>query len=173
MLRLFKAIRPKEGYNVDEPPTHSKHTAELFARVRNNGRMIDEFKCVLGGSEVIEADFSLGLLFEDPVVSEFSAKIQRWPRDIDLRKGLLSGRWEDFKWMVSCRDACILDKEGGGLTANDFLKACSNMEEAEDAEVKWAVVLNDGGRLAIQLQGLPASAAMLNGKPSLKRSVFL
>jgi hypothetical protein len=95
-------------------PTQSKHTAELFARVCNNGRMIDEFKCMLGGSEVIEADFSLGLLFEDPVVSEFSAKIQRWPRDIDLRKGLLSGRWEDFKWMVSCCDACILDKEGWG-----------------------------------------------------------
>ena len=34
--------------------------------------------------------------------------------------------------MVSCRDACILDKEGGGLTANDFLKGCSDMEEAED-----------------------------------------
>jgi hypothetical protein len=80
MLRLFKAIRPKEGYNVDDPPTHSKHTAELFARVRNNGRMLDEFKCV------IEADFSLGMLFEDPVVSEFSAKIQRWLRDIDSER---------------------------------------------------------------------------------------
>ncbi len=74
--------------------------------------------------------------------------------------------------MVSCRDACILDKEGGGLTANDFLKACSDMEEAEDNAVRWAIVLNDGGCLAIQLQGLPASATMLNGKPSLKRSVL-
>jgi hypothetical protein len=171
MLRLFKAIRPKGGYNVDEPPTHRKHKAELFAKVRNNRRILDEFKCVLGGSEVIEADFSLGLLFEDPVVAEFSARIQRWPRDIDLRKGLLSGRWEDFKWMVTSRDVCILDKEGGGLTANDFMKACSDMEAAEDAAVRWAVVLDDGGRLAIQLQCLPASAAMLNGKPSLKRSV--
>ncbi len=67
---------------------------------------------MLGGSEVIEANFSLGLLFEDPMVSESSAKIQRWPRDIDLRTGLLSGWWEDFKWMVSYCDACILDKEG-------------------------------------------------------------
>ncbi len=156
---------------MDEPPTQSKHTAELFAKVRKNGRILDEFKCVLGGSEVIEADFSLGLLFKDPVVAEFSARIQRWLRDIVLRKGFLSGRWEDFKWMVTSRDVYILDKEGGGLTANDFKKACSNMEVAEDAAVRWAVVLDDGGRLAIQLQGLPASAAMLNGKPSLKRSV--
>jgi hypothetical protein len=71
MLRLFKAIRPKGGYNVDKPPTHSKHRAELFAKVRNNGRILDEFKCMLGGSEVIKADFSLGLLFKDPVVAEF------------------------------------------------------------------------------------------------------
>ncbi len=75
MLRLFKAIRPKGGYNVDKPPTHSKHTAELFAKVRNNGRILDE--CVLGGSEVIKADFSLGLLFKDLVVAEFSVRIQR------------------------------------------------------------------------------------------------
>jgi hypothetical protein len=102
---------------VDEPPTHSKHTTELFAKVRDNGRILDEFKCVLGGSEVIEAEFSLSLLFEDPVVAEFSAKIQRWPRDIDLRKGLLSGRREDFKWMVTSRDVSIMDKDGGGLTA--------------------------------------------------------
>jgi hypothetical protein len=103
MLRLFKAIRPKQGFNVDEPPTSSKHTAALFAMVRNNGRILDEFKCVLGGFEVIEADFSLGLLFEDPVVAEFTAKIQRWPRDIVLRKGLLllSGPWQDFKWTSS------------------------------------------------------------------------
>jgi hypothetical protein len=51
------------------------------------------------------------------------------------------------------------------------MKACSDMEVAEDAAVRWAVVLDDGGWLAVQLQGLPASAAMLNGKPSLKRSV--
>jgi hypothetical protein len=114
MLRLFKAIRPEEVYNVDEPPTHSKHTAELFAKVRNNGRILDKFKCVLGGSEVIEADFSLGMLFKDPVVSEFSAKIQRWPRDIDLRKGLLSGRWEDFKWMVPAVTPASWTRRAGG-----------------------------------------------------------
>jgi hypothetical protein len=169
MLRLFKAIRPKQGFHVDEPPTSSKHTAELFATVRNNGRILDEFKCVLGGSEVVESDFSLGLIFENPVVAEFTARIQRWPRDIDLRKGLLSSTWQDFKKMVTNRDVCILDKEGGGLSANDFLKACSEMEEAENAAIRWAIVLNDGGRLAIQLQGLPASASVLNGKPSLKR----
>ncbi len=32
--------------------------------------------------------------------------------------------------MVTSRDVCILDKEGGGLTANDFMKACNDMEVA-------------------------------------------
>jgi hypothetical protein len=45
--------------------------------------------------------------------------------------------------MVSCRNACILDKEGGGLMANDFLKACSDMEDAEDAALRWVVFLSN------------------------------
>jgi hypothetical protein len=38
-----------------------------------------------------------------------------------------------------------------------------------EAAIRWAVVLGDSGRLLVQLQGLPATAAVLNGKPSLKR----
>ncbi len=49
------------------------------------------------------------------------------------------------------------------------------LDEAEDgdaqAALRWAVTLNERGRLAAQLQGLPASAAALNGKPSYKRLV--
>ncbi len=47
------------------------------------------------------------------------------------------------------------------------------MAEFEDgpmeAAVRWAVVLDDSAKLMVQLQGLPSTAAALNGKPSLKR----
>jgi hypothetical protein len=39
MLTYFKAIRPKSGYSVDEAFTGKPHTAELFATVRDNGRI--------------------------------------------------------------------------------------------------------------------------------------
>jgi hypothetical protein len=39
---LYKTIRPASGINVDDAPTTSAHTAELFAQVRNNGRILDD-----------------------------------------------------------------------------------------------------------------------------------
>jgi hypothetical protein len=46
------------------PPSHSEHTAELFAMVWDNGtnpRRCDV--CGLGGNETVEAEFSLGEMF--------------------------------------------------------------------------------------------------------------
>jgi hypothetical protein len=40
-LRLYKCIRPAAGFQVDEAPTNHPHTAELFATVHDNGRIIE------------------------------------------------------------------------------------------------------------------------------------
>jgi hypothetical protein len=59
MLRLYKVIRPASGYHTDQPPTSSKNTAELFAKVRDNGRILDNTRCVLGGMYILEAEIPL------------------------------------------------------------------------------------------------------------------
>jgi len=167
MWRFCKALRPMPGFTVDEAPNDASYTAELFATVRSNGRILDEFRCVLGGTDCLEAEFSLSKLFEDPTVAEHSIQIQRWPRDLDLRKGLLSGLWKDISALVSSRDACVSDKEGAGISASEFLRTLD--QSKAHAAARWAVVLADNEKLALQLQGLPAAAAVLNGKPSFKR----
>jgi hypothetical protein len=48
MLQYFKAIRPASGYNVDEAPNDRSITMELHAQVRNNGRILDGTRHVLG-----------------------------------------------------------------------------------------------------------------------------
>ncbi len=83
--------------------------------MRSNGRILDDFKCVLGGKDCLEAEFSLSKIFEDSSLGEHSVQIQRWPRDLDLRKGLLSGLWKDVSALVVSRDACVSDKEGAGV----------------------------------------------------------
>jgi hypothetical protein len=98
---LYKAIRPSSGFNVDQAPTTSAHTAEFFDQVRDNGRLLDDTRIVLGGNEV----FKLGLLVEDDDISNWSIRIQQWPRDLRLRKGLLSSLWTDLPAVVSARDA--------------------------------------------------------------------
>jgi hypothetical protein len=100
-------------------------------------------------------------------VGEHSVQIQRWPRDLDLRKGLLSGLWKDVSALVASRDACVTDKEGTGVSANEFLRLLEQTKA--QASARWAVVLGDNEKLNLQLQGLPAAAAVLNGKPSFKR----
>jgi hypothetical protein len=47
------------GFHTDQPPNTSKHTAEVFAVVRDNGRILDNTRCVLGGTDILEADISL------------------------------------------------------------------------------------------------------------------
>ncbi len=47
--------------------------------MRNNGRILDEVRCVLGGNDTMEEEFSFGELYEDDVVKEWSVKMQKWP----------------------------------------------------------------------------------------------
>ncbi len=66
---LYKVIRPASGFNVDEAPTSSAHTAELFAQVRKNGCILDDTHIVLRSNVVFDATFKLGLLVEDYLIS--------------------------------------------------------------------------------------------------------
>jgi hypothetical protein len=174
MLRFFKAIRPASGYHTDQPPNTSKHTAELFAEVLDNGRILDNMRCVLGGTDILEAEIHLAKLFDDPVLQSHKMHVQRWPRDIELKKGLLSGMWKDLKTVVSARDASITDDTGSGIPAREFLEILDGAEEGHEyAAISWAVALGDDERLVLQLQGLPATGALLNRKPSFKRYLIV
>ncbi len=114
----------------------------VFAQVRDNGRILDVFKIVLGGTDCLKAQFSLSKIFSDPVLASYTISLQRWPRDLDLRKGLLSRPWRDIAMLVSARDASVLDSEGAGIPASEFLKLIEQAEEGPaSAAASWAVVL--------------------------------
>ncbi len=51
----------------------------------------------------MEAEISLAKMFDDPVLHSYKMHVQGWPRDIDLKKGLLSGLWKDLKTVVSAK----------------------------------------------------------------------
>jgi hypothetical protein len=99
-----------------------------------------------------------------------NVKMQKWPRDIELRKGLVSGAWTSLSDLVASRDADVYSKDGSGIPTNEFLQCLQEAEGGvEETAVRWAVVINDCEKMALQLQGLPAAANVLNGKPSLRR----
>jgi hypothetical protein len=43
---------------------------------------------VPGGSEILDAKFKLGKIFSFPAFKDWTLHMQRWGRDLDLRKGL-------------------------------------------------------------------------------------
>ncbi len=68
MLQLYKAIRPASVYAVDEAPTSHPRTAKVFATVRNNGRILDDMKIVIGGTGIFEANFKVKKFITDDVI---------------------------------------------------------------------------------------------------------
>jgi len=162
MWRFYRAIRPLPGSNVDEPTGTLPYSAVLFATARDSGRFLEDVQVVhvsLGGAEIYDVNFKLKKVVNDASIGDRSIRIQKWPRDVELRKGLLSSLCVDIPALVSGRDAQVLDDQGAGIPAAEFLR---RFNEAL-ASVRWAVVLNDRGKLA-----LPSSAAVLNGKRTLK-----
>jgi hypothetical protein len=133
MWNYCKALRSSPGFNVDQPPNNDSYTAELFAMVRDNGRIVDDFKCVVGSTDILEADFQLKKIFTNPVVGAHTIRMQRWPRDLDLRKGLLSGYWKDIATIVSCRDNSVFDADGAGIPADEFLRNLEDPDNGQEA----------------------------------------
>jgi hypothetical protein len=94
------------------------------------------------------------------------------PRNITLRKGMLTSQWTDISEMVAARNMDIMDGTGASISAADFLRTYGDPEvEQTPAAVRWALMLTEYGQLTLQLQGLPAAAATLNSKPAFKRLV--
>jgi hypothetical protein len=95
------------------------------------------------------------------------------PRNITLRKGMLSSQWTDISEMVAARNMDIMGNTGASISAADFLRSYGDPEiEQTPAAVRWVPMLAEYGQLTLQLQGLPAAASTLNSKPAFKRLVF-
>jgi hypothetical protein len=169
-LRLYKAVRPMPGFHVDEPPTSARYTTELFAQARPDGRIMDLSRSVLGGSEPLDATFKLGRIYPEETMADWSIQMQSWPRDLQIRKGLLSTQWQNIADAAAARNARIFDEGGAEIPVGEFLRRAEETELGQlVGAMRWAIALTDSARMCLQLQGLPASASTLNGKPSLKR----
>jgi hypothetical protein len=168
MLTYFnKAIEPKSGYSVGEAFTAKPHTAELFATVRDNGRILDDFQCVVGGHAVFEASLELGKVIEDPSISRSGPGTSISERACSQGCGPTS-----LDSYLHVTRYVVFDAQGAQIPPNEFLRRLTeNDSDPLFASDRWLVVLEDNGRLVAQIQGLPGPAAVLNGRPALKRSV--
>ncbi len=99
-----------------------------------------------GGSETLKVDADLNKFIPLPEFKGWKVMFEMWPHDILLRTNMATSMWQDMPAMVAFRDASVLDKDGAGIPAAEFL------------------------RMVLQLQSLPESSTYLCGKPALRKS---
>jgi hypothetical protein len=127
---------------------------------------------VLGGSILLEGGFSFKKICRREDLAGWTANFTMRPRNITLRKGMLTSLWTDVSEMIAARNMDVMDSNGTSVSAADFLRTYGNQEEEPaPAAIRWALMLTEYGQLSLQLQGLPGAAATLNSKPAFKRLV--
>ena len=129
MLRFYKAIRPSPGFYIDEAPNNSPLTVELFAQVRSNGRILDNIRHVLGGSILLEGGFPFKKICRREDLAGWTANFTMRPRNITLRKGMLTSLWTDVSEMIAARNMDVMDNNGTSVSAADFLRTYGNQDE--------------------------------------------
>jgi len=95
---------------------------ELFAQVRSNGRILDNIRHVLGGSILLEGGFSFKKICRREDLAGWTANFTMRPRNITLRKGMLTSLWTDVSEMIAARNMDVMDNNGTSVSAADFLR---------------------------------------------------
>jgi hypothetical protein len=142
---------------------------ELLVQARLNGRMLDHFRVSLGGSRILDVSFPIANLVSSPRAKMWRAKFQICPRDVEIRRNMTSSAWHDFSTMVATNECQVWSEEEAEevLVPQDAVKAIL-AEAGAAASIRYAVVIGGDQRMALSLQGLPATADQLQGKPAFR-----
>jgi len=125
----------------------------------------NNFRLVLGGSEMLEVEVGAEALLPNSY-RHYKLRLDIWPRDIAIRLNMATSDWFDLGELVNSNSMAIKLQDGSPDSDDSFLTELD--AEGSSAAIRWAVIADDGGKLALQLQGLPGSAELLTSKPSLR-----
>jgi len=118
---------------------------------------------------MLEGGFKIGKIIRREEMSNWTAHISKRPRNITLRKGMLSSLWTDVE-MVSARNMDIMDSSRVSVPAADCLRCVADPDREPIAEaVRWALMLTEYGRFLLQLQALPGAALTLSTASRLSK----
>ncbi len=143
---------------------------ELLAQLRPTGRILDNFRLSVNGTEILNAELEFNQLLPAPAPNGFKLRFQYWPCDVSIRRNLTTGGWIDVPDLVAANNAMVLDPEGAGVSNNEFRRILEELPDdgPESCSIRWAVVVGEDGLLKLQLQVLPSDTASLNGRPLTK-----
>ena len=157
----------KESFNTATPTSDpGQFGIEMLAQIRDNGRILDHHRLVLGGSSIQESSISMTKMFSMPSLAGWKYKFQFWPRDVTIRRNMCSSIWVDASSMIASREAVVNDDNNTPVPMEAVMGTLQ--EKKLEAAIRWVVVVGEDGRMKLQLHTLPCAAANLAGKPLLR-----
>jgi len=159
-----------DDFDTAPPLIQGDYACELFAQLRPTGRILDHFRFVLGGLRVLDIDADLAAMIPVPGFSGWRYRSQCQPRNVLLRRNMVSSAWMDGPSFLTSNDAAIYDNEGKAVAVNDFMAILDELPESgpDTFAIRYCLVAGPDRRLALQLQSLPYSAVVLTGKTAFK-----
>jgi hypothetical protein len=163
---------PAEGFDLAGSRSAAHLSAEIMAQVRPNGRIMDHWRIALGGTAILETKVDLVKLIPAAInLPKRKLQLQYWPRDIAIRRNMVTSAWMDVTEMISANDATLLDIEDSLVDSKEVLEGLLSLPDraTSSAALRWAVVIAEDDKLELQLQHLPLAGSCLAAKPIFKR----
>ncbi len=113
-------VFPAEDFETASARGGGKAAVDLFLQARANGRCIDHFRLVLGGSSILEANVPLTRVFNAPSLSDYKLQFQFWARDVKIRRNMTTSVWSDAYATLASRNITAWKGEEGSTTARSW-----------------------------------------------------
>jgi hypothetical protein len=168
-------VLPVEVFTVADVDVGEKTGvyAEMYAILRDNGRIQDDFRVAFGDKDTLEYTVD-GRIFSTDKLNNIEMKLTVWARDLEFKLSSAATKWSDWKDLIKSRTVLVyetgMDEPKNETDIADFLMMLEADQElgAKDASIRWILVIGDDKKPELQLQALPASADEIDGKPALK-----
>jgi hypothetical protein len=169
-------VLPLEDYALAVPGEPGDLGIEMMVQARANGRIMDHYKFVVGGS-VMSVTILSNKVYTADMLPAAALSFQMRPAQIRFRQNMVTSDWIDINDRIRSRDCLVSgqeDEEDEDRNA-EFIKLLDGLEDKEGAaaSIRWALSARADGMFDLELQSLPASATVLNSKPILAGYVVL
>jgi len=161
---------PIDDFEIAVPRDPGELGLELMAQVRINGRMLDHFRIAVGGSLMLEARVKLSDVLPINDLPNWFVNFSTWPRDIMLRRNMVTSTWLDMKDQLASNDVKLTDENSLPVEHALLLELMENATDklTNSTVTRWSVNVGDDGHLKLQLQAIPSTATSYASKPLWK-----
>ena len=159
-----------EDFELAAPRDPGDIGVEAMAQARANGRILDHFRLVLGGAQLLEATAAVADIFPIAAMPGWTVVFSCWPRDVAIRRNMAFSAWQDVRDLVAANDVKLLNDEGANVDNKELLELLDAVADKtlNSSSIRWWIGASEDGRMQLQLQAAPSPATGYISKPAWK-----